>query len=60
MTLDEFRARYSGKGWTDEDLAEAVLESLPAYVPLVQVSRAFLAACKAFDDALETARIERA
>jgi hypothetical protein len=59
MTLDEFRTLYTRKPWNDEDLAEAAVADLPAYIPFVQASREFLEACKAFDAALEVARIER-
>jgi len=59
LTLEEFRARYARRRWTDEDLADAAIAELPSYVPLVQASRDFLEACRAFDAAVEAAGVQR-
>lgn len=59
ISLNEFRVLYSRKPWTDEDIAEIIVERLPEDLPLVQASRAFLEACRVFDAALEAAGVQR-
>jgi hypothetical protein len=58
LTLEEFRA-LDNRTWSDEECAEFILKSLPEDLPLVQVSRAFLDACRAFDEAMEAAGVDR-
>lgn len=59
LTLDEFRARYSRKLKSDEDYADAIIANLPADSSLAKAAQQFLEVCKAFDAAMEAARIDR-